>query len=476
MKNFKTRLLGLTLVTTIWALNSTAQTHKPNILFILIDDLGWSDLGCYGSNFYETPNIDKLSSEGMLFTNAYSASPVCSPTRASILTGKNPANLRFTGHITSIGEHRYPKNGKIIPPKDKMYVALHEIMIPESLSHMGYISASIGKWHVGKEEKYFPTHQGFDINIAGYEHGSPPTHWGPYEKDLTWNPVIKNLDDRKPGEYLADRLTQETIDFIKNNKERPFFVYLSHYAVHTPLEAPDSLVTKYEKKLTYNSEQKNAKYAAMVENVDYNVGLILQNLDNLGLTENTVVILYSDNGGESKATNNFPLKKGKGHLYEGGIRVPLIIKWPKHIIPGSKSDIPVISDDLFPTIIDLIGEGTKKTNNWDGISLSPILLNGNGIERDKLCWYYPQYSPQAKMPGYAIRMGEYKLIEHYDPEKIELYNLEEDIGEKNNLANQLPLVVQKLKLSFKNWLTEMKPIMHMPNPNYEEDYRDHNGN
>ena len=224
----------------VFSLQGQPSTEKkPNILFILIDDLGWKDLQCYGSNFYETPNIDKLCSEGMKFTNAYSACPVCSPTRASILTGKNPAHLRFTGHITSIGRHRWPEHGRIIPPHDKMHVELEEIMIPEALLPLGYATASIGKWHVGDKEKYFPTHQGFDVNIAGYSQGSPPTYWAPYKNPaLDWNPRIENMDEGKQGEYLTDRLTTEAIRFISDHKERPFFVYLSQYAVHLPLEAP----------------------------------------------------------------------------------------------------------------------------------------------------------------------------------------------------------------------------------------------
>ena len=223
-----------------------AKKTKPNVLFILIDDLGWIDLSYAGSSFYETPNIDRLRSQGMMFTNAYSACPVSSPSRASILTGKNPAHLQFTGHITAIGRHRYPAHGRIIPPKDKMYVGLEEVMISEALKEIGYKTISIGKWHVGNVEKYFPENQGFDINIAGYEHGSPSTYWAPYSNpDLDWNPKIKNLSDGVPGEYLTDRLTDEAIGFIRDNRDKPFFMYLSHYAVHTPLEAPTGLVRKY---------------------------------------------------------------------------------------------------------------------------------------------------------------------------------------------------------------------------------------
>jgi arylsulfatase A-like enzyme len=458
-------LIALTALTS--ACGDKERGGKPNVLFILVDDLGWKDLGCYGSDFYETPNIDQLRSEGMMFSNAYSAAPVCSPTRASILTGKNPAHLQFTGHITRIGRHRYPEHGRIIPPDDKMHVELDEIMIPEALSGLGYASISIGKWHVGDEEKYFPTHQGFDINIAGYEDGSPPTYWGPYEIDRDWNNVIKNLPDRKAGEYLTDRLTDEAIQFIRDNRQGPFFTYLSYYAVHTPLEAPDSLVKKYEAKLKSQPVQKSATYAAMIEKVDDNVGRLLAEIDNLGLTENTIVIFYSDNGGTSEATINTPLREGKGYLYEGGIRVPLIFKWPGRIRPASRCDVPVISEDLLPTITDMVGKGTQTPADVDGISLLPLLEEKPaGLERDALCWYYPHYSPQAQMPGYAIRKGDYKLIEHYDPPKVELFHLANDISESDNLAEKMPGKVAELKASYEDWLKRMSPVLHTENPDF----------
>ena len=449
------------------ACGNRAGADKPNIVFILVDDLGWRDLQCYGSDFYETPNIDQLRSEGMMFSNAYSAAPVCSPTRASILTGKNPAHLRFTGHITRIGRHRYPEHGRIVPPDDKMRVDLEEIMIPEALNGLGYASISIGKWHVGDEEEFFPTNQGFDINIAGYEDGSPPTYWGPYEIDREWNSVIKNLPDRKAGEYLTDRLTDEAIKFIRNNNQKPFFTYLSYYSVHTPLEAPDSLVKKYEAKLKERPVQKSATYAAMIEKVDDNVGRLIEEIENLGLTNNTIVIFYSDNGGTTEATINTPLREGKGYLYEGGIRVPLIVKWPGRIRPNSNSDVPVISEDLLPTITDMVGEGTHTASDVDGISLLPLLEEKSaGLNRDALCWYYPHYSPQAQMPGYAIQMGDYKLIEHYDPPKVELFNLENDISESENLAKQMPEKVEELKVAFDQWLKQMNPVMHTENPGF----------
>ena len=448
--------------------NAGFKKQIPNVVFILIDDLGWQDLHCYGSDFYETPNIDKLRSEGMMFTNAYSACPVCSPTRASILTGKNPAHLQFTGHITAIGKHRYPENGRIVPPQDRMYVELNEVMIPEALKPLGYKSISIGKWHVGNKEKYFPTHQGFDINIAGYEHGSPPTYWAPYKNpELNWNPSIKNLDEGKPGEYLTDRLTDEAIAFFRENQDDPFFLYMSHYAVHTPLEAPDSLVEKYEIKLKKYPVPKSAVYAAMVENMDYNVGRLLKELQRLQLEKNTIVIFFSDNGGTQKATSNTPLREGKGFLYEGGIRVPLIIKWPNQIQKNSLCNYPVISDDLYPTIMEMVGKGVEPNQSMDGISLLPLLLGNQQLDRDKLCWYYPHYSPQAKMPGYAIRKGDYKLVEHFDPPGVELYNLQNDLSETKDLSEIHPDKVKELKTDFNKWLTEMNPVLHTINTEYK---------
>ncbi len=445
---------------------NSADRDPPNVVLILIDDLGWKDLGVYGSRFYETPNIDKLAAEGMRFTNAYSACPVCSPSRASILTGKNPAHLKFTGHITSIGKHRYPEDGKIIPPADRMYVDPDETMIPEILKDRGYKTASIGKWHVGDSDEYFPLQQGFDINVAGYEHGSPPTYWGPYEKDQDWNPVIKNLDRRLAGEYLTDRLTDEAISFVEKNKNQPFFLYLAHYAVHTPLEAPDSLVKKYEEKLTHFSEQKDAVYGAMIENMDWNVGRLLDFLEKANLDNNTIVIFCSDNGGEGKVTNNFPLKNGKGFLYEGGIRIPLIVKWPGVTEAGSFSDEPVITDDLLPTIADMTGADTP--TDIDGRSLTDVLRSNGKTARDMLAWYYPHYSPQAKTPGYAIRMGDFKLIEHYDPERIELFNISQDIGEQNDLSIAMPEKVREMKKAFQNWIMRLNPILHTENPNYKK--------
>ena len=445
-----------------------AKKTKPNVLFILIDDLGWIDLSYAGSSFYETPNIDRLRSQGMMFTNAYSACPVSSPSRASILTGKNPAHLQFTGHITAIGRHRYPAHGRIIPPKDKMYVGLEEVMISEALKEIGYKTISIGKWHVGNVEKYFPENQGFDINIAGYEHGSPSTYWAPYSNpDLDWNPKIKNLSDGVPGEYLTDRLTDEAIGFIRDNRDKPFFMYLSHYAVHTPLEAPTGLVRKYEKKMLTDKSQKSAVYAAMIEVVDKNIGRLLGELDALGLTDDTIIFFCSDNGGTTEATINTPLREGKGFLYEGGIRIPLVVKWPGKIAGNTTCDEMVITDDFYPTIINMVKNGSKSPEDIDGISMLPLLKGKKSLKRDMFCWYYPHYSPQAQMPGYAIRKGDFKMIEHYDPVKVELFNLKDDPAEMRNLAESNPGKVKEMKKMFDIWLKKMNPVMHTLNPDYE---------
>ncbi|MBW1890445.1 MAG: sulfatase [Deltaproteobacteria bacterium] len=444
-----------------------APAKKPNIVLLLIDDLGHKDLGCYGSTFYETPVLDRLATQSMLFTNAYSACPVCSPTRASLMTGKDTARVGFTGHITKIGRHRYPKTGRIIPPADRMFLPIEEVTIANALKPAGYKSASIGKWHLGDKD-YWPEKQGFDLNIAGWTHGSPPAYFYPYEKPGSgWNASIPTLKGGKPGEYLTDRLTDETIKFIDENKNNPFFVYLTHYAVHTPLQAPKPLIQKYTEKLKTDKSQFNATYAAMIESVDTNFGRVLDKLDQLNLTDNTIIIVASDNGGLAKVTNNQPLRAGKGYLYEGGIRVPFFVKWPGKVKPGTVCDTPVTSEDIYPTIMDMVGPDAKPHKNIDGLSLAKVLTGNGKLNSRTLYWYYPHYSPQSKVPGSAVRDGDYKLIEYYDPVKVELYNLKEDISEKTNLAQKMPAKVKQLQNKLKNHLKNCKAITHTPNPKYK---------
>ncbi len=437
-----------------------APSRPPNFLLVLVDDLGRQDPGCYGNTHIDTPVMDRLAAEGMRFTNAYSSCPVCSPTRAALLTGKSTARVHFTGHITATGRHRHPEHSTIIPPDDLMYIPHGEVTLAEALKPAGYTCISIGKWHVG-HEGYYPTDQGFDINIGGWTHGSPPSYWDPYTSDKDWNPSIPTLPGREPGEYLTDRLTDEAVAFMRAHRDTPFFCYLPHYAVHTPLEAPPELVEKYRRR---NHGAIDPVYAAMVERVDQGLGRILGALDELGLTADTVVIVASDNGGLEEVTDNRPLKRGKGHLYEGGIRVPLIVRWPGRVPPGSVCDTPTLSEDLYATVTDIAGPATAPGKPLDGRSLKGELSGAGRIGPRDLHWYYPHYSPQAKAPGAAIRSSQWKLIEFYDPPRLELYNLEEDIGETRNLAEKEPCKVRELADRLHKWLEDDGAIMHRPNP------------
>jgi arylsulfatase A len=445
---------------------TTAGPTPPNIVLFLVDDLGWSDLGCYGSTFYETPHTDGLARDGMRFTAAYAAAPVCSPTRASLIAGQNPARLGFTGHITAILKYRYPKDGRIIPPQDHMRLRLEEVTIAEALKPAGYVSASIGKWHLG-EEGLWPLEQGFDINIAGTTHGSPPGYFYPYERPKSkWNRSISTLHGGVEGEYLTDRLTDEAVRFIEDNKARPFFLYLTHYSVHTPLQAPRPLVEKYEQKLLRDTSGKNATYGAMVETVDQSLGRVLATLERHGLSDNTIVVFFSDNGGLSSATNNAPLRAGKQQLYEGGIRVPLIVRWPGQVPAGEVSDLPVISHDLYPTFAELAGSAARP-GKTDGRSLVPLLTGGEELPERALYWYYPHY---AKRPGAVVRDGDWKLIEFYDPPAVELYHLGVDLGEEQDLAERHPARVAAMRGQLAHWLADVGATLHTPNPAFRGEH------
>ncbi len=445
---------------------ATESERPPNIILFLVDDLGWADLGCQGSSFYETPRIDRLAAEGIRFTGAYSACPVCSPSRAALMTGKQPGSVGFTGHITAILRHRYKKHGRIVPPDDYMFLRRRETTLAEALKPAGYVSASIGKWHLGSEP-YWPEEQGFDLNVAGYDHGSPPTHFYPYRNpDKEWNSAIPTLQGGKPGEYLTDRLTDEAVRFIERNAEKSFFLYLTHYAVHTPLQAPADLVRKYERKLREDDSQFSAVYAAMIEKVDESLGRVIDTVERLGLRGDTAIVFTSDNGGEQAATRNAPLREGKGHLYEGGIRVPLIVSLPGRGRAGAVSDVPVSLADLYPTIAEWAG-GQARPGETQGRSLTPLLEAGGGFPARDLYWYYPHYSPQARRPGAAVRSGRFKLIEHYDPPGIELYDLENDIGEARNLAAEKPGKTAELRGKLRQWIEENVPIRHRLNPAYD---------
>jgi arylsulfatase A-like enzyme len=465
--------------------NSTGNNKKPNILFILVDDLGWSDLGYTGSSFYETPHVDELASQGFVFTDAYAACPVCSPSRAAIMSGKHPARLNLTDWIPGNRHYGPHEDQKLASKPFELHLGLNETTLAESFKAAGYSTFFAGKWHLGEKNKYFPNRQGFDINKGGNGTGHPAGgYFAPYR-----NPQLK---DGPKGEYLTDRLTNETVKFIKQNNEKPFFAYLSFYTVHLPMQGKPDKVKKYRKKLSemdykgkefvkrgntyYKQWQNMPHYAAMVESMDENVGRVLETLEDKGITQNTIVVFTSDNGGmaTSSRTDNIPttnlqLRAGKGYLYEGGIRVPLIIRWPGEIEAGSTSNFPVTGTDCYPTLLDLAGIGKKPGQHQDGISLKPV-LKGRDIRERPIYWHYPHYSGGlGGTPSAAIRLGNYKLIEFYEDDHLELYNLENDIAENQDISGQKPEITAKLKKMLKNWRTEVNAQMPYPNPAYEKD-------
>ena len=444
----------------------SAESRPPNFVFILIDDLGWTDLGCFGSKFYKTPNIDRLAEGGMKFTAAYAACPVCSPTRASMLTGKYPARLHLTDWLPGRGNG---PSQKLLRPDFLRQLPLSEVTLAEALKPAAYISASIGKWHLGGKG-FSSEDQGFDLKIAGSEAGSPASYFHPYRSQTR---SIPSLEDGKPGEYLTDRLTTEAEKFIKRHKDKSFFLYLAHYAVHIPLAAKTELIRRFQIAAEPGQTHTNAVYAAMIQSVDESVGRVMKKLEQLKLADNTVIFFMSDNGGlavtegpNTPSTSNAPLREGKGYLYEGGIREPLIIRWPGVVRPGSVCGTPVCSIDFFPTILEIAGIKSGTNNVIDGVSLVPLLKQIGGFKRDALYWHYPHYAPQGGKPGGIIRQGDYKLIEFYEDGHLELYDLKQDIGEKNNLAEKMPDKAMALEMKLDAWRRDVKAQMMNPNPNY----------
>lgn len=444
----------LALLTTLILLPAFAAARQPNVIFMLVDDMGWTDLGIQGSKFYETPNIDRLANQGMRFTQAYSACTVCSPTRASLMTGNYPARLHLTDWIAG---HVRPF-AKLKVPDWTMHLPLEETTIAEVLKRAGYATASIGKWHLGRPE-FFPDQQGFDENIGGCDKGQPPSYFSPYG--------IPTLSDGPKGEFLSDRLTDEAIKFIERNKARPFFIYFPHYAVHTPLMGKSNVVAKYEAKADPKNPQHNAKYAALVESVDDSVGRLLTKLDELGLAENTVIVFTSDNGGLvlNQVTSNLPLRVGKGSAYEGGVRVPLFVRWPGVTKPGSVCDTPVITPDYFSTIAEICGATVENKSALDGESLVPLLRQSGGLKRDAIYWHYPHYHPGGATPYSAIRKGDFKLIEFFEDEHVELYNLRADISEQTDLAAKQPEKTKALREQLHTWRRDVGAQLPSPNPN-----------
>ncbi len=463
------RLLAFLLaVGAVPALPTWAEEPRTNVLLIMADDLGWKDLGCQGNDRLHTPRLDALARQGVRFTNAYAASPVCSPTRGALITGLAPARLRITQHGQD-GAQFWPPQRPLQPPPARHVLPLESLTIAERLRTAGYATGFFGKWHLSGDPdrrnppqsgpSFWPEHQGFDVNLGGCGFGGPPTYFDPYR--------IPSIKPRRAGEYLTDRLADETIDFMRRHAgQRPMFICLWTYNVHYPFEAPEELIDRYRGQ--EGPGLKNPVYAAQIEATDRAVGRVLDALDELELAAQTLVIFTSDNGGWDGATDNRPLRSGKGDLYEGGLRVPLLVRWPGVTSSSSATDVtletPVISMDLSATILAAAHVELSPQESLDGVDLKP-LLRGEAIERDALYFHYPHYAwHRSNRPGGAIRSGPYKFIRRYDDSSRELYNLSLDIGEQHNLAEQLPELAAQFDERLSKWLSEVDAQMPTPVP------------
>jgi len=461
---------------------SSAPVPRPNVVFFLVDDLGWADIGAYGSSFHETPNIDALAASGMKFTQAYAACPVCSPTRASLMTGRHPVRVDITDWIKG-RKTSTVKNPRFQHVHDRDELALEERTIAEELAEHGYQTCFAGKWHLGGDG-FLPTDQGFDVNIGGFHVGAPPGgYYSPWK-----NPYLKS---RRKGEYLTQRLTDDSIQFIRERDgQRPFFLYLSYYNVHTPIQPDNRSVEEYrskakqlgpsptaitERNADTRARQDNPEYASMVGAVDRSVGEVLRALDELGLSDNTVVCFFSDNGGLSTLpagrrqgpTSNLPLRAGKGWLYEGGIREPMIVRAPGTTTPGSVSDDVVCSMDFYPTLLQLVGLPLQTDRHCDGVSLMPILDGSGRLPERSLYWHYPHYHGSAWTPGAAMRDGRWKLIEFYETDEVELYDMESDRGEQRDVSEQHSARLATMRKKLRTWQEQMQARMPEPNLNWK---------
>ncbi len=456
---------------------------QPNVVFILIDDLGWTDVGVYGSSFYETPNIDELARGGAMFTQFYTASPVCSPTRASIFTGKHPARLHITNWIG--GEQK----GLLLQAEYERQLPLEEVTFGEAFRAAGYATGYIGKWHLGREG-FLPDSQGFDFTFAVNHAGQPGSYFSPYENENWPITNVPDLEGDHEGSYLTDRLTDVAVEFIEEHRDGPFLLVLSHYAVHTPLQSKEELTEKYREKAAAlpalegpeflpegeravsKQRQDHPVYAGMIESTDESVGRVLGALESLGLESNTVVIFVSDNGGLSTLlsrrmpTSSVPLRAGKGWLYEGGIRVPMIVRWPGIVEGGQRIDDPAVSMDLYPTLLRLAGLPLMPGQHRDGVSLAPLLDASGELSRPTLYWHFPHYHGSGNLPSGAVRVGDLKLMEWLEDGAVELYDLSSDLGEARDLAPLMPETAEQLRGALQGWRRQIGAAMPSPNPDW----------
>ncbi|MBK1830802.1 sulfatase [Verrucomicrobiaceae bacterium R5-34] len=462
MFDLKSLCLRAMVVGSLSFLPATAEERPPNVVVFLVDDIGWGDVGCYGSQLHETPAIDTLAKEGMKFTHGYSACTVCSPSRAAIITGQYPARLHLTDWIAG---HVHAK-AKLQVPDWKMYIDHSLTTIPEALKSKGYATGFFGKWHLmpHKQPELMPEHtpvkHGFDINVGGREWGQPK---GKGKYFYPWD--MPGLEGGAKGDFLTDRLTTESIKWIDGVKEKPFLLYLSYYAVHGPIMTKPELKKKYQAKLKAGDfKQKNAAYAGMIQSVDESVGRVMDYLKKNGLADNTLVIFTGDNGGVAE-TSSGGLRKGKAWSYEGGTREPFIMKWAGKVKAGSSSDTPVIGMDIYPTILEAAGVSQPKDQACDGISLVSHMEEGATIDRDTLYWHYPHY--HKTKPYSAIRKGNWKLIRFHEDGKLELYHLRKDPSESQNLSSQFAEKAKTLAAELDAWLNSVDAQHMTPNPAYD---------
>jgi arylsulfatase A-like enzyme len=447
-------LVGYTLFQLLNGCSFLEGKKQWNIVFILSDDQGWNQVGYHGFDFYETPHIDRIASEGMHFTDAYAAAPVCSPTRASIITGKHPARLHLTDYIPG---NPWPYQ-KLITPQMVQGLPLEEVTIPELLKNMGYVTGHFGKWHLNKDKDYLPGRPG-DPGSQGFD------------EVLT---TVKPPSEADPDAdaHHAVEITNGSLKFIEDHQNEPFFLYVPHHVVHRPLMEHKDLIAKYKAKTGSDEPVHNPIMGAMIERMDTGIGQILEKLDELNLSEKTIVIFMSDNGGLEQLQDQAPLRGGKATIFEGGLKVPFAIRWPGVIKPGTSCSTPVISHDLFPTIMEMVGLSYEK-ETLDGMSLMPLLNESGDLERDAIFFHYPHYHHQGFKPAGAIREGDYKLIEWYEEtllgldDQFALYNVREDIGETRDLAGKMSEKAKAMRLKLHNWLTNVGAQEMRVNPKYE---------
>ncbi|MCB1020465.1 MAG: sulfatase [Bryobacterales bacterium] len=427
--------------------------RAPNIVFLLVDDMGYADTAAYGNRYHLTPNIEQLAADGMRFTDAYAAAPNCSPTRASIVTGRWPARTGVTQYLPG----NVLPHAKLLQAELPLGLAVDETVLAQPLKAAGYATASIGKWHLGGG-RFAPEARGFDVSFAS-------GHWNSHQSMFAPHPFVQ-VPGAKDGDYMTDNLTDAALDFIESNRKKPFFLYLPYYAIHGPVQAKPDLIAHYADRED-PSGRNNATYAAMTEGVDESVGRIVTKLDELGLTNDTVIFFFSDNGGVPRVAFNGGLRSGKGYLWEGGIREPLIVKWPGVIPAGSVESTPVTSVDFYPTILAMAGAADAPNHSVDGVSLTPLLEKSGPLARSEIYWHYPHYANSGSTPTGAVRQGDWKLLEFFEDGHVELYNLAEDVAEEHDRATEMPEKTAELRGLLASWRESVGAKSTPANPDYD---------